>query len=102
MDIRCRIGHFHDMLQTMIPPVYEIEDGELGDLRRRAAEVAAAIAPDAARWDREECFPQPSFERLRDAGLLRLTVPREYGGDGLGVAAACAVLEELAGACFAS
>ncbi len=88
--------------EPVIPPVREIEDGPLGEVRRRAREVAAAIAPDAARWDAEDRFPEPSYAALRDAGLLRLTVPAEHGGDGLGVPEACAVLEELAGSCFAS
>ncbi|MGE4428445.1 MAG: acyl-CoA dehydrogenase family protein [Solirubrobacteraceae bacterium] len=84
------------------PPLVEVEDGPLGDVRRRAAAVATAIAPEAARWDREDRFPESSWERLRDAGLLGLTVPRAYGGEGLGVPEACAVLEELAVACMSS
>jgi len=84
------------------PPLAPFEEGPIGDLRRRAAAVAAAIAPDAARWDREEAFPEPSWARMRDAGLLGLTVPVAFGGEGLGVVAACAVLEELATACMSS
>ncbi|UTI62321.1 acyl-CoA dehydrogenase family protein [Paraconexibacter antarcticus] len=86
----------------VLPPLVAPEPGALGDLRRRAADVAARIAPDARRWDDEETFPQPSFERIRDAGLLGLTVPRAYGGDGLGVREACVVLEELAVGCMSS
>jgi alkylation response protein AidB-like acyl-CoA dehydrogenase len=34
------------------------------------------------------------WARLADAGLLGLMVPEEYGGEGLGLLAACAVLEQ--------
>ncbi|HYF27873.1 MAG TPA: acyl-CoA dehydrogenase family protein [Baekduia sp.] len=71
-------------------------------MRRRAREVAEAVAPDAARWDREEVFPEASLDRLRAAGLTGLTVPQAYGGEGLGVGDACAVLEELARACMST
>ena len=48
----------------------------LGD---RMAEVAAAQA-DA--HDRENSFPHDTFDALRDAGYLALTVPKEFGGRG--------------------
>lgn len=86
----------------VLPPLVEPEPGPLGELRRRAAAVAARIAPDARRWDDEETFPEPSFAAIRDAGLLGLTVPEAYGGDGLGVREACVVLEELAVGCMSS
>lgn len=82
-----------------VPPLVEDEPGALGALRRRAREVAAACMPDAARWDADEVFPEASLDRLRAAGLSGLTVPETYGGSGLGVVEACAVLEELAVAC---
>lgn len=71
-------------------------------VRERAAEVAAANAADAQRWDDEEVFPEASWVRMRDAGLLGLTVPTAYGGEGLGVLEACIVLEELAVTCMSS
>jgi alkylation response protein AidB-like acyl-CoA dehydrogenase len=85
-----------------LPPLVVPEDGPLGDRRRRAPAVGGALAPEAARGDREETFPEPSFARIRDAGLLGLTVPVAYGGDGLGVREACVVLEELAVGCMSS
>jgi len=48
----------------------------LGD---RMAEIAAAQA-DA--HDRENSFPHDTFDALRDAGYLALTVPEEFGGRG--------------------
>jgi alkylation response protein AidB-like acyl-CoA dehydrogenase len=91
-----------DTAEIVIPPLVEDEPGPRGELRRRARAVAARLAPDAARWDAEERFPEPSLDALRAAGLTGLTVPVAYGGGGLGVGEACAVLEELATACVSS
>ncbi|MBX3608945.1 MAG: acyl-CoA dehydrogenase family protein [Hydrogenophaga sp.] len=40
------------------------------------------FAPRAAQWDREASFPFANYDDLRDAGFLRLCVPRERGGLG--------------------
>jgi alkylation response protein AidB-like acyl-CoA dehydrogenase len=45
-----------------------------------ARELAARFAERAARHDRDASFPFENFADLREAGFLRLTVPREYGG----------------------
>ncbi|MEA2382909.1 MAG: hypothetical protein QOH72_2880 [Solirubrobacteraceae bacterium] len=72
-------------------------------LRERARRLAAEeLRPHAARWDAEEVFPERSLEAMRRSGLLGLTVPRRYGGEGLGTFEACLVLEELARGCMAS
>lgn len=85
-----------------IPDLIEIEPGPRGALRLRARAVAALVAGDAARWDAEEVFPEASLDTLRAHGLTGLTVPVRHGGEGLGVAEACIVLEELAGACMST
>ncbi len=85
-----------------IPSLVPEMGGELEAVRRRAADVAMANLPDARRWDDEEVFPESSWIRMRDAGLLGLTVPRQYGGEGLGVLEACIVLEELSVTCMSS
>lgn len=71
-------------------------------LREEARGVAAQLAPDAARWDDEERFPESSLTTMADSGLLGATVPVEHGGGGMGVFEACLVLEELARGCLAS
>ena len=51
-----------------------------------ATERAAVLTPRffdrAAAHDRDASFPFENFDDLRDAGLLNLSVPREFGGDG--------------------
>lgn len=83
---------------SLLPPL----TGELAALRDRAAAVAATLAEDAKRWDEEEIFPEASMEKLRAAGICGLTMPKEYGGEGLGVLEACIVAEEIAAVCMNS
>ena len=80
-----------------VPPLIEGEEGYLGELRARAAEVTAPFGDaDLHRWEEQRAFPEELYDRLRASGLLGLTVPTEYGGEGHGVREACVALEELA------
>jgi alkylation response protein AidB-like acyl-CoA dehydrogenase len=45
--------------------------------------------------DRERRYPSAFVKALTDAGFLGVLIPEEYGGSGLGVAAAGAILEEI-------
>ncbi len=45
--------------------------------------------------DRTRTYPTEFVAALADAGYLSILIPHEYGGSGLGVAAAAAVLEEV-------
>ena len=59
------------------------------------------------RLDREKAYPTEFVTALTAAGYLSVLIPEEYGGSGLPLAAACAVLEEIqrsggnGGACHA-
>lgn len=48
--------------------------------------------------DRENTFPEQDLEELRDAGYLRILVPVERGGAGLGLEQAAVLQQRLAGA----
>lgn len=61
-----------------------------------AAELAAAIAPRAAEYDRENRFAFESIRYLQEQGYAALTVPKEYGGVGAGLVALCRAQEQLA------
>jgi alkylation response protein AidB-like acyl-CoA dehydrogenase len=43
----------------------------------------------AATYDRENRFFQEDFDELREAGYLKLAVPREFGGEGMSLAEIC-------------
>src|SRR5512135_1583100 len=45
--------------------------------------------------DRERGYPTDFVAALTDAGYLAALIPEEYGGSGLGIGAACAILEEV-------
>ena len=59
------------------------------------------------RLDRERAYPTEFVRTVTEAGYLSVMIPEEYGGSGLGLSAACAVLEEIqrsgcnGGACHA-
>ena len=45
--------------------------------------------------DRDKAYPTEFVQALTDAGYLSVLIPEEYGGAGMDLAAACAVLEEI-------
>ncbi|WP_304218527.1 acyl-CoA dehydrogenase family protein, partial [Phenylobacterium aquaticum] len=45
--------------------------------------------------DRERTYPTAFVQALTEAGLLGVLIPEAYGGSGLGLTAACAILEEI-------
>jgi alkylation response protein AidB-like acyl-CoA dehydrogenase len=57
--------------------------------------------------DRERAYPVQFVQALTEAGFLSVLIPEQYGGSGLGLSAATAVLEEIhrsgcnGGACHA-
>jgi alkylation response protein AidB-like acyl-CoA dehydrogenase len=59
------------------------------------------------RLDEQREYPTEFVQALSDAGYLSVLIPEEYGGSGLPLSAACAILEEIqlsggnAGACHA-
>lgn len=45
--------------------------------------------------DRDRRYPKEFVSALTDAGYLAMLIPEAFGGAGLGIGAACAVLEEI-------
>ena len=75
-------------------PFAETEDQQA--LRALAREVAERdLLPNARHWDETEEFPQGSWDALRKADLLGITIGEQYGGMGMGDVEAAIVLEEL-------
>lgn len=62
----------------------------------RVEELAARFAERAAGHDKEGSFPFENFAELRDAGYLKLTVPKEYGGDEISLREMVLLQERLA------
>ena len=49
------------------------------------------------RKDREGGFPEDFYSAIAKAGWLGIAMPTEYGGSGLGIAEACAMMETVSG-----
>jgi acyl-CoA dehydrogenase len=64
----------------------------------RDAVRALCLKFDGAYWrklDRDRGYPTEFVQALTEAGWLATLIPEEYGGAGLGISAAAAVLEEV-------
>jgi len=56
------------------------------------------LTPSYVRWMDENCdfAPDDLLRKLADLGTMGITVPKEYGGSGLGMTEFCIMSEELA------
>jgi acyl-CoA dehydrogenase len=69
---------------------------ELDDIRSAVGRLCADFPGEYWReLDRERAYPEAFVRTLSDAGYLGALIPEEYGGSGLGVTEACAVLEAI-------
>jgi len=78
-------------------------------------EIREAVAKLCARFpgeywqqhDRDKTYPEEFVSELAESGFLSALIPEQYGGSGLELSAACAILEEIqksgcnGGACHA-
>ena len=67
------------------------------DLARKIARER--VAPNAARYDDAEEYPEDSIRALIESGLYGIWVPEAYGGTAMGALALALVCEEVAAAC---
>jgi alkylation response protein AidB-like acyl-CoA dehydrogenase len=59
------------------------------------------IAPVALAFDKDPRFPEGIIKKAHAAGLMNLTCPKEYAGQGLGLVDSSIINEELNAACVA-
>ena len=78
------------------------------DIREAVAALCAGFPGEYWRGlDRERAYPTEFVRALTKAGYLAVLIPEEYGGSGLGISEAAAILEEIhksgcnGGACHA-
>ena len=83
------------------------EAPELADIRSAVRELCARFPGEYWRALEPDRYPEEFVAALTEAGWLAALVPEEYGGGGLGLTAASAILEEInaagcnSGACHA-
>ncbi len=66
------------------------------DIREAVAKLCAKYPGEYWReLDRERAYPSAFVKELTDNGYLSVLIPEEYGGSGLGISAAAAILEEI-------
>ena len=69
---------------------------DLREIRDAVAKLCAGFPGEYWReLDRERRYPTEFVRALTDAGYLSCLIPEEYGGTGLGLSAAAAILEEI-------
>ena len=71
-------------------------DDEHADIREGVRALCAKFPGEYWRaLDRERAYPKDFVAALTEAGYLAALIPEEYGGSGLGLSAAAAILEEV-------
>jgi alkylation response protein AidB-like acyl-CoA dehydrogenase len=66
------------------------------ELVARAASIRPILEQNAAEAERERRLPQANIDALREAGLLRITIPRRFGGYEVPISTKLAVSEAVA------
>jgi acyl-CoA dehydrogenase len=84
------------------------QSGEIAAIREGVKALCGRFPGEYWRAkDRERAYPGEFVQALTEAGYLACLIPEEYGGSGLGITAAAAILEEIhksgcnGGACHA-
>ena len=72
------------------------ETSDYQDIRDAVAKLCAQYPGEYWRkLDRERAYPAEFVKALTDSGFLSILIPETFGGSGLGISAAAAVLEEI-------
>jgi acyl-CoA dehydrogenase len=81
---------------------------EFADIRESVSKLCAQFPGEYWRkLDREMAYPQAFVQALSEAGYLSVLIPEDYGGSGLKLSAAAAIMEQIqlsgcnGGACHA-
>jgi acyl-CoA dehydrogenase len=70
--------------------------GDHAEIRESVRALCARFPGEYWRaLDRERAYPTAFVQALTEAGYLAALIPEEYGGSGLGVSAAAAIMEEV-------
>lgn len=85
-----------------------MENAEYPEIRESVRRLCAEFpGPYWQELDRDRSYPSAFVRALSDAGFLSVLIPEQFGGSGLGIGAATAILEEVhrsgcnGGACHA-
>ncbi|HEX3867277.1 MAG TPA: acyl-CoA dehydrogenase family protein, partial [Gemmatimonadaceae bacterium] len=80
-------GALHDALLFPFPDTLDVRDPDEAKRVRRLIDALRRMERDglidSAAFDEAETIPEPTIRALAEHGLLGLTIPAEYGGQGL-------------------
>jgi len=69
-------------------------------LKQKARRFALEeVLPEAWRFDQKDDIPLGILQKAFEQGIMNTDIPREYGGQGLGLIEAALITEEIAAAC---
>jgi alkylation response protein AidB-like acyl-CoA dehydrogenase len=75
---------------------HSTESDAFGDIRAAVRALCSAFPGEYWReLDQQRAYPTAFVRALTDAGFLSALIPQEYGGSGLAIPAAAAILEEV-------
>jgi alkylation response protein AidB-like acyl-CoA dehydrogenase len=75
---------------------HRAQPDEFADIRESVRALCAKFPGEYWRGlDRERAYPSAFVAALTEAGYLAALIPEEFGGSGLGISAAAAILEEV-------
>lgn len=76
---------------------FAAEPDHITEIRRQIARWVAEKMPREKRrqWDKDATWDRDLFREIAAMGLIGLTIPEEYGGQGEDIYAAAAVIDEL-------
>ena len=67
-----------------------------------AKELAPTFAERASEWDKTRSYCWKNVSALADAGIMGMSIPKEFGGQGASFLDVAMVVEEIAKACTLS
>src|SRR5690242_8012117 len=92
-------GAINDALLFPFPPSLDVRDPAETKTVRRLIDALRQMQSDglvdSAAFDENETIPEPTITALASAGLLGLTIPKEFGGVGLSPAGYARVFGEV-------
>lgn len=71
-------------------------------MTRHLDTLTPGFAKRAAHWDKTRSYPWQNVAELADAGLMGMTIPKAYGGQGASLRETLDVVEEIAKVCTLS
>ncbi len=94
-------GNFREELYFPYPEIAKTSPEETAECDQLVAEVEAYMLNEhpSVEIDQEQYIPEHVIQKLFDLGVLGMTIPKEYGGLGMGITSYNRVLETLGKYC---